>query len=203
MSGELVRASDDDREKAIAALREHLAAGRLTLEEFTERMTGALAATMTADVDASLRELPVAERLRRRPTRFLFALFGSTERGGRLRLRRHALCISMFGNVDFDLRQVTLEGDTITIIAVAAFAALDVYVPEGVEVDLHGLTIGGHKNARGSDVAPLPGTLLVRVYALGLFAGMDVWRIPLTWANRTWSQVIKAIERGEHRELEP
>jgi hypothetical protein len=30
------------------------------------------------------------------------ALFGSTERDGRLRLRPRALCISLFGNVDLD-----------------------------------------------------------------------------------------------------
>jgi Domain of unknown function (DUF1707) len=204
MSAELVRASDGDRERAVALLGEHLAAGRLTLEEFTQRMSAALAATTTADLELPLRELPVAaERTRRRPTRFLFALFGSTERDGRLRLRRRALCISLFGNVDFDLRQATLEGDVITIVAVAAFAALDVYVPEGVEVDLHGFTVGGHKNAQGSDVEPLPGTPLVRVYALGLFAGMDVWRVPLAWAKRTWRRVIDGIEHGEHRELEP
>lgn len=203
MSGELVRASDDDREQAIASLREHLAAGRLTLEEFTERMSAALAATTTGDLDAPLRELPVAARTRRRPTRFLLALFGSTEREGRLRLRRRALCVSLFGNIDLDLRQATLEGDMITIVAVAAFAALDVYVPEGVEVDLHGLTLFGHKNARGSDVLPMPGTPLVRVYALGAFAGMDVWRVPLAWTKRTFSEAIKGIERGEHRELEP
>lgn len=201
MSGDLVRASDDDRDRAVLALREHLAAGRLTLEEFTERMTGALAATTTADLDAPLRELPATERTRRRPTRFLLGLFGSTERAGRLRLARRAVCVSIFGNVDLDLRQATLEGDAITIVAVAIFATLDLYVPEGVEVDLHGLTILGHKNAHGNDPAPLPGTPIVRVYALGLFAGMDVWRVPLAWAERTWSQVIKAIERGQHREL--
>jgi Cell wall-active antibiotics response 4TMS YvqF len=166
-------------------------------------MSATLTATTTADLDALLSELPVAGRTRRRPTRFLLALFGSSERAGRLRLSRSALCISLFGNVDFDLRQATLEGDVITIFAVAAFAALDVYVPEGVEVDLHGLTVFGHKDAQGSDVEPLPGTPLVRVYAFGIFAGMDVWRVPLSWAKRTLGQVIKGIELGEHRELEP
>jgi hypothetical protein len=204
MSGELVRASDDDREKAIASLREHLAAGRLTLEEFTERMSTALAATTTADLDVPLRELPIAaEQARRRPTRFVLALFGSTEREGRLRLRRRALCVSLFGNVDLDLRQASLESDVITVVAIASFAALDVYVPEGVEVDLHGLTVFGHKDAQGTDVAPLPGTPLVRVYALGIFCGMDVWRVPFAWSKRTLGQVIKGIEGGEHRELEP
>jgi hypothetical protein len=203
VAGEVVRASDVDRERAIAALREHLAAGRLTLEEFTERVTATLAATTTSDLDVNLRELPVAERTRRRPTRFVLTVFGSTEREGRLRLRRRALCVSLFGNIDLDLRQAALEGDVITIFAVAAFAYLDVYVPEGIEVDLHGLTVGGRKSARGSDLTPLPGTPVVRVYALGLFSRMRVWRVPLVWAKRTWRQVIKAIRQGEHLGLEP
>ena len=100
MSGELLRASDDDRDRAIASLRDHLAAGRLTLEELTERMSAALAAMTTADLDAQLRELR-------------------------------------------------------------------------------------------------------RVYAFGVFAGMDVWRVPLAWAKRTFGEAIEGIERGEHRELEP
>jgi hypothetical protein len=166
-------------------------------------MSAALAATTTTDLALPLRELPLAGQTRRRPTRFLLALFGSTERAGRLRLRRRALCISLFGNVDLDLRQATLEGDVITIFALAAVAALDVYVPEGVEVDLHGLTLFGHKDAQGSDVEPLPGTPLVRIYAFGVLAGMDVWRVPLAWARRTISQVIDGIEHGQHRELEP
>ena len=56
MSGDLLRASDDDRDRAVLALRENLAAGRLTLEEFTERMSAALAATTTADLEAPLQE---------------------------------------------------------------------------------------------------------------------------------------------------
>jgi hypothetical protein len=203
VSGEIIRASDGDRERAIASLREHLAAGRLTLEEFTERTTAALAARTTADLDMSLRELPLAERSRRRPTRFVLTLLGSTTREGRLRLRRRALCVSLFGNVDFDLRQATLESEVITIFAFAAFGVLDIYVPEGIEVDLHGLTVGGHKKARGSDVAPLSGTPLVRVYALGIWSGMDVWRVPLAWAKRTLRQIVKGIRQGEHLELEP
>ena len=39
-----VRASDADRERLIAELREHAAVGRLTLEEFTERAERALLA---------------------------------------------------------------------------------------------------------------------------------------------------------------
>ena len=71
-----------------------------------------------------------------------------------------------------------------------------------MEVDLHGLTVFGHKNARGNDSQPLPGTPIVRVYAFGVFAGMDVWRVPAEWAKRTLREVIRGIEKGKHREIE-
>jgi len=204
MSGDLVRASDDDRDRAVLALREHLAAGRLTLEEFTERMTASLAATTTADLDAPLRELPRPElHPRRRPTRFLLSIFSSVERQGRLRLRRRVFCLACFGNIDLDLREATLERDVITIVAFGLFATMDVYVPEGIEADIGGMIVFGHRNAHGSDVPPVPGSPLVRFNVFGLFSGVDLWRVPLAWAKRTFTQVIRGIRRGEHRELGP
>ena len=204
MSGDLVRASDDDRDRTVLALREHLAAGRLTLEEFTERMTAALAATTTADLDAPLRELPQSgAHPRRRPTRFLLSIFSSVRRQGRLRLGRRVFCLACFGNIDLDLREATLERDVLTIVAFGVFATIDVYVPEGIEADIGGVIVFGHRNAHGSDLPPVPGSPLVRFNVFGLFAGVDLWRVPLAWAKRTFSEVIKGIRRGEHRELGP
>lgn len=180
--------SEPERERAVIALREHHVAGSLTLEEFTDRVGIAL----TGDIAAALRDLPA--QMRRKPTRFVPALFSSTRRDGRLRSRRRVLCVVGFGNIDLDLRQASLEGDVVTVIGLSAFSALDVYVPEGVEVDLHGLAVFGHKNARGHDTAPLPGTPLVRVYLFGLFSGIDVWR---TAERGSIRQVIRA-----QRELE-
>ena len=42
----------------------------------------------------------------------------------------------------------------------------------------------------------------MRVYAFGVFAGMDVWRVPAEWAKRTLREVIRGIEKGKHREIE-
>jgi Domain of unknown function (DUF1707) len=45
-----LRASDADRERALVVLREHLVAGRLTLEEFCERVDAALRARVTGEL---------------------------------------------------------------------------------------------------------------------------------------------------------
>jgi len=53
-----IRASDADRDQASAALREHLAAGRLTTEEFDERLDKAYAAKTIGDLDRLMADLP-------------------------------------------------------------------------------------------------------------------------------------------------
>src|SRR6266536_1622487 len=208
MSDELpaVRASDADREQIVMRLRDASAEGRLTLEEFVERMTSAYDARTHAELDELVRDLPAGRGegvvSRRRPTRFLLSLFGSTEREGRIRVRRRVGCLALFGNIDLDLRQATLEGDVITVVVFGAFAAADVYVPEGVEVDFRGLSLFGHTRASGNEPQPRPGTPLVRIFVVSLWAGIDAWRVPHAWSERKWRDVIKAIRRGEHKELE-
>jgi hypothetical protein len=54
-----MRAGDADRERLVEQLREHHAAGRLTLEEFDERMTKAYAAKTYGELRTLTRDLPV------------------------------------------------------------------------------------------------------------------------------------------------
>ena len=71
-------------------------------------------------------------------------------------LGRRVTCLACCGNVDLDLREATLDADVVTIVAVGVMGAIDVYVPEGIEVDLHGLALLGHKGERGADPPARP-----------------------------------------------
>jgi hypothetical protein len=53
-----LRIGDAERDAAITALREHFAAGRLNLDELTERIDGALAAKTQRHIDALMADLP-------------------------------------------------------------------------------------------------------------------------------------------------
>ena len=82
-----LRASDTDREQTVALLRDHAAEGRLTLEEFTERMSAAYLARTREHLEALSRDLPprhASVASRRAPTRFLFSRFAL---GGHKRAR--------------------------------------------------------------------------------------------------------------------
>ena len=69
-----IRASDADRDRTAALLREHHAAGRLTAEEFHERMDRALEARTLGELDELMTDLPAIDlyqlpdaRVRRAP----------------------------------------------------------------------------------------------------------------------------------------
>jgi hypothetical protein len=53
-----IRASDADRDRAASLLREHHAAGRLTAEEFHERLDKAMEAKTIGELDALMADLP-------------------------------------------------------------------------------------------------------------------------------------------------
>jgi hypothetical protein len=55
-----LRASDDDRERAVGFLRAQQALGRLTLDELEERSAAAWSAIEVADLDALVADLPAA-----------------------------------------------------------------------------------------------------------------------------------------------
>jgi hypothetical protein len=62
MSGDpKMRASDADRERTATLLREHHAVGRLTPEEFSERVDKAFAAKTIADLEELLADLPAID----------------------------------------------------------------------------------------------------------------------------------------------
>lgn len=56
-----LRASDADRERTAALLREHHAVGRLTAEEFDERLNKAFAAKTMGELDDLLADLPAID----------------------------------------------------------------------------------------------------------------------------------------------
>jgi hypothetical protein len=89
-----IRASDADRDRTAALLREHHAAGRLTAEEFHERLDKALNAKTLGEIDELLADLPVIDlyelpdaSLRRRPPRRGTSLLPADDGGSTPRRR--------------------------------------------------------------------------------------------------------------------
>jgi hypothetical protein len=81
-----MRASDADRDKAAQLLREHHAEGRLTAEEFDDRVDRALTAKTLGELDELLSDLPAID-LYRLPAAGITPAPPGARRHGHLRRR--------------------------------------------------------------------------------------------------------------------
>jgi Domain of unknown function (DUF1707) len=174
--------SDAERERAVGSLRDHLLAGRLSLEEFSERVELAYQARVGRELARAQRDLPESGgspglSARRKPTRATGAFFSHVVRRGRLRLRRRTVAASAFSDLDLDLREAELDSPESSVTVLVAFGNADVYVPEGVNVTVGGFSAFGHRRDWGRDTARAD-TPIIRVRVLSLFGTVDVWRVP-------------------------
>jgi hypothetical protein len=201
MNDPSLRVSDADREHTVILLREHLLAGRLTLEEFSERVGAALAATVSAELERVQQDLPAsaAGLSRRKPARFTTALFGHVTRRGRLRLRGWTVAASVLGDLDFDLRDAAIDTPRTAATIMLACGNVDVYVPEGINVEVGGLAVVGHLRERGQDTAT-PDAPCIRVRVIGCFATVDVWRVPND-AHGSYDDIIRLTKERERQQL--
>jgi hypothetical protein len=177
-----IRASDAEREQAVARLQEATAQGRLTLDEFSQRVEVAYRAKTHEELDQLTQDLPGTPpdlpAARRQPRSFTIAIFGGSDRKGRWRVARTHWVVSLFGGSDLDLREASLEGGEATIYVLDLFGGTDLYVPDGIEVDFSGFGIFGGADEHGRDVPARPGAPALHVRALAVFGGTDLWRVP-------------------------
>lgn len=181
MAGETpaIRASDSEREQTVQLLREHSVDGRLTLEEFAGRIERAYLAKTRDELDELTRDLPApapaAPQRRQKPaSRWIVSVIGATERHGRWRLGRSTNVVSVIGSTELDLRHVVLEDVDSTITVVAVAGAVEITVPEGVDVDVGGFAFIGAKEFTPSKAPPPPSAPTLRITVYGLLGAVEV-----------------------------
>ena len=146
-------AGDADRSRAIVTLRDATVEGRLTLDEFAERVGRAeLARTITeleritADLPAaSAADLPVRHR----------AWFSRLQRSGRWELAPRSSVLSVCGTIELDLGQATLHGPETTLHVRNIFGTVTLLVPRGVQVSVDGGGAFGTREIDLPDTGPV------------------------------------------------
>src|SRR3984957_8195398 len=133
------------------------------------------------------------QRQRRPPA----ALLGPVTRRGRFRLRGWTVAASAFGDLDLDLREATIEGPATAVTALVAFGTADIYVPEGVSVDVSGVTISGHRREWGRD-SSRPDAPLLRVRVVGCFGTVDVWRVPRD-VHGSYREIFRQVKERQRQ----
>ena len=196
-----VRASDAEREQAVVRCRDAMAEGRLTLDEFSQRMESAYAARTHDDLERIVSDLPAPAAAppatRRRASRFTISIFSGLDRKGRWHVARKHWVFSIFGGSDLDFRDASLERGEATVYVVDVFGGTDLYVPEGIDVDFHGFGLFGGADEHGHEPPPRPGAPVLHIVAIAVFGGTDLWRLPAGAKGRRGElrRVARAAER--------
>jgi hypothetical protein len=173
------RAGDSDRDLVITALRDHLVAGRLTLDEFSDRTGAALTARTRDELEAVLADLPalsqpVPELARRRARRWIVAVMSESESKGRWRLGGHTGVLAVMGRCHLDLSRAEIEGPDLVITAVAIMGQIDIVAPEGIDLEVTGLSIMGSRKVSVRDVPALRGSPRIVVRAFPIMGEVNV-----------------------------
>jgi hypothetical protein len=164
-----ILASDADRERSIAVLRDAVSDGRLTLEEFSQRVGLAHVARTDQELANLARDLPgtpvpappadAAEEHR--------AICSHLIRSGRWSLPHRSLWRSIFGTIDLDLREAQLADPEIEIEVYNLFGTVTVIVPDGVEVVVRGGGLFASQKIDAPGVSPIAGGPKVTINARG------------------------------------
>ena len=192
VAGGHLRASDADRDQVAEVMSMAFAEGRLSREEYDERLDALLKAKTFDDLVGLTRDLvvvgtpttpaPVPAEL---PTYAvehgapsgdidrMVGIFGGAERKGKWRIRRQTEAYALFGGIDLDLREAVFESQVVEIRGFWCFGGMEIKVPAGVEVRDQTSGIFG-----GTDVKdlgePQPGAPVIVLKGVSLFGGVSV-----------------------------
>jgi hypothetical protein len=170
----VVLASDAEREQVVLALRDAVVEGRLTLEEFSERVGGAQAARTNEQLAALTQDLPVSVRAVTPSTGAVApstarhsAVLSSLVRVGPWELAARTSFRAIFGTIELDLRQATLAGPEIELEISNIFSTVTIIVPEGVSVSVEGGGLMASQVVDMPDAARAPGGPRLRIRTSG------------------------------------
>jgi uncharacterized protein DUF1707 len=178
-----IRVSDAERDATVERLSAATGDGRLTLEEFSQRMELATAAKTRADLEPLTADLPadaapagpvVASGTSGSPSWHISPI-GGFRVDGPWRMDRHVIVGALVGGAKMDLSQAQLAAPEVMLTKVSLVGGARIWVPPGVRVELTGFSlIGGTRIEAGPE--PGPGAPTIRIRAFGIVGGTRVLR---------------------------
>ncbi|MEU2348192.1 DUF1707 domain-containing protein [Modestobacter sp. NPDC049651] len=195
----VVRASDAEREVVVGRLQAAVGEGRLTLDEFGERVEAAYAAGTTAELDALLADLPRPELVGRPAAELvgdgatgpLTTVFGDVVLAVSTGVPERVATV--FGDVRIDLRGLRTAADVVALQLSSVFGDVEVIVGEGVAAELSGRTVFGDRKVQLAAVPRLAGTPRVVVTARSVFGDLKLRSLAPGESPSRWRAVLDRL----------
>jgi hypothetical protein len=189
-----LRASDAERQRAAESMRTHYLDGRLSQDDFDERVERALAARTKGELAELTRDLPqeasppLEPQRRRKVTVHVIGGLAREERG---MAQDEYLFVSGIGGLDLDLSGAQIPAGGVDIRVWSIIGGVALTVPDGVAVEHAGFSLlgGVDDSTRGAG----PGSPTVRLEFYSLIGGAALAR----------SRGLRRHFRPRHRRLPP
>jgi len=199
------------RDETIAALCEHFAKDRLTIEDFEHRLDVATRALTLPELESLLADLPATapavdspQAVAPRPTshvrdsQTLIAIMGGVERRGMWVPAQKTLVIAVMGGAMLDFREVQLPPGETVINIIALMGGVEIVVPPGMNVDIGGVAfMGGFSHTQQRSPDTTPGAPLLKIDGFAMMGGVDV---KVRMVGET-ERDMRARLRSERRQL--
>ena len=177
-----IRASDAERDATVERLSRAAGDGRLTLEEFSQRMDRATQAKTRGEHDRLVTDLPaepagtgaVAESSSA-PASWHVSPVGGLRVSGPWRMERHVIVASIVGGARIDLSEAQLAAPEVTLTKVSLVGGTRITVPPGIRVEASGFSLVGGTRVEGGP-EPGPGAPTVYIRAFSLVGGVRIQR---------------------------
>lgn len=185
-SGDAIRASDSERAAVVGRLKRAHDEGRLTLDEFSDRIAKAREARTRGSLDALVADLPApapasavlgastgGQSSGGQSPEWHIAPIGGWKQRGHWKLDRDIVAVTLLGGVDLDLTDAQFARKQVTLTKISLLGGTDITVPRGVRVKVEGVTLLGGHDLQAEEPSGIGApTLLVR--AFGVIGGVRV-----------------------------
>jgi hypothetical protein len=192
-----IRVSDREREHVASLLGQAAGEGRLTLDEYADRVDRAYAAKTRGELAPLLADLPVTQQpyLAGQPAAAvdsqlaplgvplpaessgrgerLMAIFGEDVRKGRWIVPATVEARAIFGSCELHFQDAQILHQVTRVEATAMFGSVELYIPEGVDVRLSGAAVFGAKSSMLRQ-PPRPGAPVIEVVCRIGFGSVEV-----------------------------
>ncbi len=181
------------REQVIDQLKGNYAHNNIVIEEFERRLEVAAASEDRLELLKVVQDLPAVQSSRGaaeqewgrqdgnvtlnlgrvREEDSLVAIFSGVDRKGLWRPARSSKLLALFGGMDIDFSRAYMPPGESYVDAMCVFGGVDMIVPEGLNVEVHGVPLfGGIENKTTGEYIPGAPTLHIRAFVL--FGGLEI-----------------------------
>jgi hypothetical protein len=127
-------------------------------------------------------------------TRWIISIMSGHDRRGRWRVAPKVININFWGGSDLDFNDAELSAPRTEVRVISIMGGADLYVPEGLEVEVSQFALMGGNDIKLGRDRPAPGGPVLHLKLFSLWGGTDVRRGPRL--SRAERRALKRAHRG-------